>query len=295
MSAAPRAPEIAAVLLDLDGTLYTAEGPIPGAAEAVRALRARGVAVRFVTNTTTRSRRALAERLNRMGFPAAPEEIYSPPWAAGRFLRARGARAFLLVPESAREDFAGVPEDDQRPDYVVVGDLGEDWTFERLNRAFRLILEGGAGLIGLGRTRYWRAADGLRLDVGPFLAALEEATGRKALILGKPDPAFFRMILEDLGVPPERAAMVGDDIEIDVGGAQGVGMRGLLVRTGKFRPADLEGSIRPDAVLGSVAELPAWLFGRRSVKKNRWRHRNASSPPVPRFPIARADRAGLHG
>jgi phospholysine phosphohistidine inorganic pyrophosphate phosphatase len=97
--------------------------------------------------------------------------------------------------------------------------------------------------------------------VGPFLAALEEATGRKALILGKPDPAFFRMILEDLGVPPERAAMVGDDIEIDVGGAQGVGMRGLLVRTGKFRPADLEGSIRPDAVLGSVAELPAWLFG----------------------------------
>jgi HAD superfamily hydrolase (TIGR01458 family) len=261
MSAAPRAPEIAAVLLDLDGTLYTAEGPIPGAAEGVRALRARGVAVRFITNTTTRSRRALAERLNRMGFPAAPEEIYSPPWAAGRFLRARGARAFLLVPESAREDFAGVPEDDQRPDYVVVGDLGEDWTFERLNRAFRLILEGGTGLIGLGRTRYWRAADGLRLDVGPFLAALEEATGRKALILGKPDPVFFRMILEDLGVPPERAAMVGDDIEIDVGGAQGVGMRGLLVRTGKFRPADLEGSIRPDAVLGSVAELPAWLFG----------------------------------
>ena len=261
MSAAPRAPEIAAVLLDLDGTLYTAEGPIPGAAEAVRALRAHGVTVRFVTNTTTRSRRALAERLNRMGFPAVPEEIYSPPWAAGCFLRARGARAFLLVPERAREDFAGVPEDDQRPDYVVVGDLGEDWTFERLNRAFRLILEEGAGLIGLGRTRYWRAADGLRLDVGPFVAALEEATGRKALILGKPDPAFFRLILEDLGVPPERTAMVGDDIEIDVGGAQRVGMRGLLVRTGKFRPADLEGSIRPDAVLGSVAELPVWRFG----------------------------------
>jgi Haloacid Dehalogenase Superfamily Class (subfamily) IIA len=190
MSAAPRAPEIAAVLLDLDGTLYTAEGPIPGAAEAVRALRARGVAVRFVTNTTTRSRRALAERLNRMGFPAAPEEIYSPPWAAGRFLRARGARAFLLVPESAREDFAGVPEDDQRLDYVVVGDLGEDWTFERLNRAFRLILEGGAGLIGLGRTRYWRAADGLRLDVGPFLAALEEAPGGRPSSWGSRTPSF---------------------------------------------------------------------------------------------------------
>lgn len=248
-----------AILFDLDGTLYTSHGPIPGAVEAVHALRARGLAVRFVTNTTTRSRRALAERLRRMGFPASPEEICSPPWAAGRFLRDRQARAHLLVPEGAREDFEGVPLDDQRPDYVVVGDLGEEWTFERLNRAFRLILEQGAGLIGLGRTRYWQAADGLRLDVGPFVAALEEATGRKALILGKPDPAFFRMVLEDLGEPPERVAMVGDDIEIDVGGAQAVGMRGILVRTGKFRPADLSGPIRPDAVLASVAELPDWL------------------------------------
>ena len=253
---------ILAVLLDLDGTLYTAEGPIPGAVEAVRALRAHGVAVRFVTNTTTRSRRALAERLTRMGFPAAPEEIYSPPWAAGRFLKARGARAFLLVPEGAREDFAGVQEDEQQPDYVVVGDLGEAWTFETLNRAFRQILEQGAALIGLGRTRYYRAADGLRLDVGPFIAALEEATGQKALILGKPAPAFFQLILDDLRVPPEQAAMVGDDIEIDVGGAQRVGMWGILVQTGKFRPADLEGSIRPDAILASVAELPAWLGGK---------------------------------
>lgn len=250
---------LAAILLDLDGTLYTAHGPIPGAAEAVRALQARGLAVRFVTNTTTRSRRAIAERLAGMGFPAAPEEIYSPPWAAGRFLRARQARACLLIPEGAREDFAGVLEDDERPDYVVIGDLGESWTFPTLNRAFRLILERGAALIGLGRTRYYQAADGPRLDVGPFVAALEEATGRKAFILGKPDPAFFRMVLEDLGEPPERVAMVGDDIEVDVGGAQAVGMRGILVQTGKFRPADLQGPIRPDAVLGSVAELPAWL------------------------------------
>ncbi|WP_376789932.1 TIGR01458 family HAD-type hydrolase [Thermoflexus sp.] len=255
--------EIRAVLLDLDGTLYTAEGPIPGAVEAVRALRTRGMTVRFVTNTTTRSRRALAERLTLMGFPALPEEIYSPPWAAGRFLKAQGARAFLLIPEGAREDFAGVQEDEQRPDYVVVGDLGDAWTFDKLNRAFRLILEEGAALIGLGRTRYYRAADGLRLDVGPFIAALEEATGQKALILGKPDPAFFRLILEDLHGPPEQAAMVGDDIEIDVGGAQSVGMWGVLVRTGKFRPADLEGSVRPDAILSSVAELPAWLTGTR--------------------------------
>ncbi|MCS7251711.1 MAG: TIGR01458 family HAD-type hydrolase [Anaerolineae bacterium] len=254
-----RREDITAVLLDLDGTLYTAVGAIPGAVEAVRALRMMGLAVRFVTNTTTRSRRALADRLQRMGFTATPEEIYSPPWAAGRFLRQRQARAYLLIPEGAREDFEGILEEDQQPDYVVIGDLGEGWTFERLNQAFRMILERGAGLIGLGRTRYYQATDGLRLDVGPFIAALEEATGQKALILGKPAPAFFQSILEDLGRPPEQVAMVGDDIEIDVGGAQAVGVRGILVQTGKFRPADLEGRIRPDAVLTSIAELPAWL------------------------------------
>lgn len=251
--------DIAAVLFDLDGTLYTAQGPIPGAAEVLAALRAHRIPVRFVTNTTTRSRRALAERLREMGIAAAPEEIYSPPWAAGRFLREQGARAYLLVPEGALEDFAGVPVDAEAPDAVVVGDLGEGWTFERLNRAFRLIHERGARLIGLGRTRYWQAADGLRLDVGPFVAALEAATGQPALILGKPDPAFFRMVLADLGLPPERVAMVGDDIEVDVGGAQAVGMRGILVQTGKFRPADRQGPVRPDAVLESVADLLPWI------------------------------------
>jgi len=249
-----------AVLFDLDGTLYTPAGLVPGAVEAVRTLKARGLAVRFVTNTTSRSRSALADRLKALGFPAEVHEVYSPSWAAGSFLRSRGARAYLLVPPGALEDFAGVPTDDERPDYVVIGDLGEAWTFEKLNRAFRLILEGGAQLIGLGRTKYWQGPDGLRLDVGPFVAALEEATGRPALILGKPAPAFFEAIVQDLGRPAGRVVMVGDDIEVDVAGAQRAGLRGVLVRTGKFRPADLERDVRPDAVLASVADLPALIL-----------------------------------
>lgn len=249
-----------AVLFDLDGTLYTPAGLVPGAVEVVQVLKAQGLAVRFVTNTTSRSRSALADRLRALGFPVETHEIYSPTWAAGTFLRARGARACLLVPPGALEDFAGIPTDDEHPDYVVIGDLGEAWTFEKLNRAFRLILERGAQLIGLGRTKYWQGPDGLRLDVGPFVAALEEATGRPALILGKPDPAFWEAILRDLGRPAERVVMVGDDIEVDVAGAQRVGLRGVLVRTGKFRPADLERGIRPDAVLASVADLPALIL-----------------------------------
>jgi phospholysine phosphohistidine inorganic pyrophosphate phosphatase len=101
----------------------------------------------------------------------------------------------------------------------------------------------------------WVASDGLRLDAGPFVRALEYATGKQALVLGKPAPAFFRLAMDDLGLSPRRMAMVGDDIEVDVGGAQRAGMRGILVRTGKFQPGDLNGSVTPDLVIDSIADL----------------------------------------
>ncbi len=244
-----------AVIFDLDGTLYNGDELIPGAVETVRALKESGVPLRFLTNTTSRSRAALAEKLTRMGFPVEEGEVYGPPWAAGEFLRSREASAYLLVPEGALADFEGVPVDETRPDYVVVGDLGEAWTFHLLNHAFRLVLEEGAQLIGLGRSRYWRAPDGLRLDAGPFVAALEYATRKAAMIIGKPEPALFEAALRDLDLPAEQVVMVGDDVEVDVRGAQRVGLRGVLVRTGKFRQADLARGVWPDLILDSVADL----------------------------------------
>jgi HAD superfamily hydrolase (TIGR01458 family) len=117
-------------------------------------------------------------------------------------------------------------------------------------------------LLALGLTRYWRAEDGLRLDAGPIVRALEYATGRAAVVLGKPDPAFYGTAVEDLGLTPDQVVMVGDDIRTDVGGSQRAGLTGVLVRTGKFSPADLDGDVRPDAVLASVAELPRWWADR---------------------------------
>jgi HAD superfamily hydrolase (TIGR01458 family) len=126
-----------------------------------------------------------------------------------------------------------------------------------LNRAFRLLHHNpDAKLIALGMTRYWLAADGIALDVAPFVAALEHATGRQPLVFGKPAERFFLAAAERLGLAPADILMIGDDIEADVGGAQAAGLRGALVRTGKFRPADLEGRIRPDMVWESVADLP---------------------------------------
>jgi phospholysine phosphohistidine inorganic pyrophosphate phosphatase len=255
-----RPTNVRAVLLDLEGTVSEAGRAVDGAAAALAALDRRGIPFAFVTNTTSRPRRRLADELSAMGLPGDPERIFTAPAAGRAFLLERGWRlAHLLVRDSVREDFAGIESEDVAPQAVVLGDLGEETTFERLNRAFRLLL-GGAAFVTLARNRYYRGPDGLLLDQGAFVAALEYATGLEAILVGKPAPEFFARALESLGVPPREALMVGDDIESDVAGAQGAGIRGALVRTGKFRAAELERArVAPDFVLDSVAGLPGLL------------------------------------
>ncbi len=251
---------IRAVLLDLEGTLYEAGRPVEGASRALEVLARSGIPCSFVTNTTSRPRRALAAELSAMGLPAEPSRIFTAPAAGRALLLERGwRRADLLVKEAVLEDFAGVEEDAEAPDAVVLGDLGEDTTFAILNRAFRHILS-GAAFVTLARNRYYRGKDGLLLDQGPFAAALEYATDREAILAGKPAPEFFARALDPLGVTPAEALVVGDDVESDIAGAQRAGMRGALVRTGKFRTEELARSgVSPDAVLDSVADLPRLL------------------------------------
>ncbi|HTY53467.1 MAG TPA: TIGR01458 family HAD-type hydrolase [Methanomicrobiales archaeon] len=246
------------LLLDLDGVLYVGDRPIPGAAGAVDRIRKEGLSVRFLSNSTRRSRASVAARLRGMGFAADTGEILTPAVAAATRLAKQGKSAFLLTTGDTREDFgqAGVTLTDKDPDAVVVGDAGELFTYGLLNRAMRLVL-GGAEIIALEKDRTWMGADGLMLSAGPFVAVLEYATGKVATCVGKPSPDFFAAALEGFGVPAPEVAMVGDDIETDIGGAQGCGIRGILVRTGKFREEGLASSgIRPDLVIDSVADLP---------------------------------------
>jgi HAD superfamily hydrolase (TIGR01458 family) len=248
------------ILFDLDGTVYQEGRAIPGAAAALETLRRRGLPFRFTTNTTRRPRAALAARLREMGIPARPEEILSAPAAAARWLRDRGIRrAQILLAEATFEEFSGLEIVDRAPEVVVVGDLGEGWTFPLLNQAFRNLMD-GAGLLAIQRNRYWHTDGGLSLDAGPFVAALEYGSGKTATLVGKPSPAFFAAAARDLGLPPERIAVVGDDLESDVAGARAAGMLGVAVRTGKYRPQD-EARTRQaaDVVLDSIAEVPEWV------------------------------------
>jgi HAD superfamily hydrolase (TIGR01458 family) len=174
----------------------------------------------------------------------------------------------LFVPPSARQEFADLPclpdDTEQGASHVVVGDLANLWDYRTLNRAFRLLYHNpDAQLIALGMTRYWLAPDGIALDVAPFVVALEHASGRKALVFGKPAKPFFQAAVEKLGLSAGQVVMIGDDIETDVGGAQTAGLKGALVKTGKFRPADLEGSIKPDMVFASVADIPNWWMSKQ--------------------------------
>lgn len=249
-----------AVLLDLDGVLYVGDAPLPGAGEAVERLRERVGAVRFVTNTTTRPRSAILGALRRLGFAAGEDELFTPAALAVRHCVSAGHRRVALVVDDAlHEDFAGLERAEHDVDAVIVGDLGSAFAFEPLNRAFRMVM-GGAELIALQKNRYWLTPEGLSLDAGAFVAALEYATGREALVVGKPSPDFFGAVLDTAAVQPSQALMVGDDVESDVGGAQRAGLRGVLVRTGKFREDRLCASgIVPDAIVDSIADVPGLL------------------------------------
>ncbi|MDH4113468.1 MAG: TIGR01458 family HAD-type hydrolase [Actinomycetota bacterium] len=252
--------DVDAVLLDIDGVLVTSWDALPGALEAVATLRAHGVAFKLITNTTTHTRSALAETMRRAGFDIVMDELVTAVSATASYLRAHhvGARVFVLSDGDPRADLTDVQlVDVDDADVVVLGGGCDDFSYDILNRVFRR-LNGGAGFVAMHRNLYWRTRDGLQLDGGAFVAALEEASGVKPVICGKPSPAYFAAALGMLGVDASRAAMVGDDIANDVAGAQAAGLAGVLVRTGKFRPSDLERG-RPDSVVASIADVPALL------------------------------------
>ena len=255
--------EIEGVLLDIDGVLTVSWEPLPGAAETLHWLRARDVPFRLVTNTTTHTRDALAEILSRAGLLVSPDEIVTAVVATAAHLREAhpGAAVFLLSDGDARGDLEGVRlvGPDEVADVVVLGGAYEGFDYRTMNHVFRLLMD-GASLVAMHRNLYWRTSEGWQLDGGAYVAGLEEAVGARAVVCGKPAEVHFGAALAELGVRRDRAAMVGDDVVSDVLGAQAAGIRGVLVRTGKFREQDLAtASGTPDAELGSIAELPGLL------------------------------------
>jgi HAD superfamily hydrolase (TIGR01450 family) len=233
-----------------------------------------------VTNTSLMSRAAMSAWAARAGLSLPPERILSALSLSAAYTRRRhpGGALFVLASEDARSEFVGQhllsEADAGRPGAsaaaVVIGDSPEAATYENLNHAFRLV-RAGAELVGMHRNPWWLTPSGPTLDSGAFVAGLEFASGRRATIIGKPSPAFFReaaaeLIAELPGATRADLAMVGDDILTDVVAARRLGLRGIFVRSGKHGEADLaaaaarkRGGGRPSAVAASLEEVVSAL------------------------------------
>ncbi|MDQ4116761.1 MAG: TIGR01458 family HAD-type hydrolase [Actinomycetota bacterium] len=255
--------------IDIDGVLTVSWEPLPGAVDALAAVRAAGVPFVLLTNTTSRTRDRIAATLADAGFPVRRDDVLNAPSATAAYLRTHhaGARCLVLTSGDVDHDLEGVtlagPDDDV--DVVVMGGAGPEFGYAELNRAFRALLD-GAPLVAMHRNLFWATDGGLSLDSGAFLAGLEQAANVEATVLGKPAPAFFDAALDRLGTTAQATVMVGDDLEADVLGAQEHGMAGVLVRTGKFRPEDERGTgdDGPNHVLDSFADVPR-LLGLRAA------------------------------
>jgi HAD superfamily hydrolase (TIGR01458 family) len=198
--------------------------------------------------------------LNTLGFPVESHEILSTPAAACVYLRQRQPRScYFLVSEAVKDEFQEFATSKTSPDVVVIGDIGRNWSYDLVNQIFQMVMA-GADLLALHKGKYWQTQEGLRVDIGAFVAGLEYVTGVDATVIGKPSPAFFQAAVHELNRPKEEIVMVGDDIDADVGGAQQCGIRGILVRTGKYRQDSVAASsIVPDGTLDSIAQLVQYL------------------------------------
>ena len=246
-------------LIDINGVLYSGRNAIPGAVETIERLRKRKDNFRFISNSTQKCKRSLVKKLNGFGFTIYENGIFGAPDAAIKFIKNSGKRKiFLLTTGDVYKDFLneGLVVDEKNANFVVVGDAGCDFTYEKMNNAFRAVLD-GAEIIAMEKDRYWLSDDNkLTLSAGPYVSAIEYATGKEAIMVGKPDRDFFKLALFDMHAEPGETYIIGDDIFTEIEGGKKAGLKTVLVKTGKYRKDVVESSgIKPDRIIESIAEL----------------------------------------
>jgi HAD superfamily hydrolase (TIGR01458 family) len=252
------------IVLDMEGVIHVAYTPLPGAADAIARLDAAGIGLAILTNTTSKPRSAIADRLVEMGIDFPADRIVSAASATVAYLQHEypDARVLLLGEPGAYaevEESGGLRlvERGSEADVVCLGGPDDALTWTRLQEAFRALMA-GAAFVAMQRNRWWPTADGPGLDAGCFVAGLEYSSGRTAHVVGKPSADVYRAALGLVGAAPDEGMMVGDDPEADLGTASAIGMRTCLVRTGKGASFPTP---YPDATLDlpALADLPGAL------------------------------------
>ena len=249
------------ILFDIDGVIYQGNSLITGAKESINHLRRKNIPFRFITNTTRMTKKNLVTKLQSMGLFLEVNEIFAAPHAVVEYCKNMEYTTIdLVVPDNEmEEDFIDFDLHAENPQAIVLGDMGNLFTFDLLNALFKKILN-GAEIVAMHKNKYWHSGNGLTLDLGAFVTALEFATEKEAVVIGKPNPHLFQLAVKPWGLSFQSIYMVGDDIKGDIAGANNVGMQSILVKTGKYREESLNPpEITPDFIINSVADLPELL------------------------------------
>lgn len=251
---------IKGVLLDLSGVLYEGDHALPGAVDALYRLK-QNFPLAYVTNTSRKPRHTIHSLMQSMGFDIEIEDIFTAATASHQYIQAHQLSPHLLIHPALQEEFSDINSD--QPNAVLLGDAAEYFTFDKLNQAFRVLMQDeSVPLITMGYNRYFKDADGLSLDLGAFTSCLEFASARQAIIVGKPSKDFYLQAVAHLGATPEQTLMVGDDVYSDVKGAMDAGLQACLVKTGKYREADeFKIDQQPDRLCNNFSDLVDDLLG----------------------------------
>ena len=253
--------KIKGFLIDLEGVLYNGDTLIDGSIETISFLKSKSFKIRFLTNTTTTPRKSIIEKLKKFNLPADISDIFSPVIATNNFLSQKKiSKIYLLANKSLEADFKDVSFDELSPEAVILGDIYKEFNWDKLNTAFQLITKNDAIIIALHKNRYCRRDGQLGLDLGPFVQALEYATSKEAVLIGKPEKNFFQLALDDMELANDEVVMIGDDIISDIAGAKNNNILAIQVRTGKYQQSDEQDSyVQPDLRINSIVDLSGLL------------------------------------
>lgn len=243
------------VIFDIDGVLTFQGRVYPGAVDVVEALQRKDIILRFLTNSTLKSRASAAHKLRMAGFRAEHEQVITASYATAVYLRSLKPRSvWVMVDRDGIHEFDEFVHDTENPEYIVMGDYRSHFDFKHMNKALRL-LQGGAKFIAMQNEILDTSMGEVELNVGAWVGMLERAAGVQAVSIGKPNPFVFELALRSMGLDVTQALVVGDRLETDVRGAREFGLASALVKTGEFDPAHLEGPYQPDYVFDSISDV----------------------------------------
>ncbi|MHA1669964.1 MAG: HAD-IIA family hydrolase [Promethearchaeota archaeon] len=250
-------------LCDIDGTLYFKGEPIEGAVDTVSLLKEKGKKIFFFTNTDSKSPHIIYTILKDFGFQIQEDEIFTPIIALKKFLAKQShVKLFLVTTEEVAREFQEyhIIRENETPDFVIIGDFQDDWDVNRLNNAFQHVLQGATLLGTQGNIFYLDRKGNPVIDTGSFVQMIARATKTKAKIFGKPSKEYFEQAIELMNVPRERTVVIGDDYESDIQGAFNVGLKAILVKTGKGKYFDIsDGKKSPNMIIPSFSSLREYL------------------------------------